>query len=100
MSTDYYDDSIEIADELCPKCGHYTYMKDCAYCDPGDFGDLVGFSHHDCGEDCCACIDPEPNVMCDVCEGKGRYQWCPECGWDLIRNCYINNGKPKNEVAD
>ncbi len=28
---------------------------------------------HDCGEDCCACADPEPNVFCDVCDGKGYW---------------------------
>lgn len=32
-----------------------------------------GYSHHDCGEDCCACLDPEPNVPCDVCGGKGGW---------------------------
>jgi hypothetical protein len=30
-----------------------------------------GFSHHDCGEDCCCCANPEPNVKCDICNGEG-----------------------------
>lgn len=28
---------------------------------------------HDCGEDCCACLYPEPNVRCDICDGKGYW---------------------------
>ncbi len=32
-----------------------------------------GFVGHDCGEDCCCCLDPEDNVPCDVCGGKGGY---------------------------
>lgn len=30
-----------------------------------------GFSYHDCGEDTCCCLYPEPNVLCDICWGKG-----------------------------
>ena len=33
-----------------------------------------GFSSHDCGEDTCCCIDPEDNVVCDVCGGKGGWK--------------------------
>ena len=32
-----------------------------------------GFSHHDCGEDCCCCLHPEDNVVCDICRGKGGH---------------------------
>lgn len=32
-----------------------------------------GYTHHDCGEDTCACLDPEDNVPCDVCGGKGGW---------------------------
>ena len=39
----------------------------CYNCEDGLTGD------HDCGEDCCACLDPEPNVLCDVCDGKGYW---------------------------
>jgi len=34
-----------------------------------------GFSYHECGDDTCACLNPEPNVTCDICNGKG--------GWDI-----------------
>lgn len=30
-----------------------------------------GYSCHDCGEDCCCCADPMPNVKCDICNGEG-----------------------------
>jgi len=31
------------------------------------------YSHHDCGEDTCCCLDPEDNVLCDICRGKGGW---------------------------
>jgi len=31
----------------------------------------TGYSHHDCGEDSCCCLNPEDNVICDWCEGEG-----------------------------
>lgn len=38
-----------------------------------------GVTHHDCGEDTCACLNPEPNVTCEVCNGKGGwYQPYPQ----------------------
>lgn len=33
-----------------------------------------GYEGHDCGEDCCGCADPEPNVPCHVCHGKGGWK--------------------------
>jgi hypothetical protein len=32
-----------------------------------------GLSYHDCGEDACCCLDKSPNVVCDVCGGKGGW---------------------------
>jgi hypothetical protein len=29
-----------------------------------------GYSYHDCGEDTCCCLYPEPNIVCDTCDGK------------------------------
>ena len=26
---------------------------------------------HDCGEDTCCCLDPEPDQFCDECYGDG-----------------------------
>lgn len=31
----------------------------------------TGLSYHDCGEDCCCCAEPENNMRCDICNGKG-----------------------------
>lgn len=28
---------------------------------------------HDCGEDCCCCLVPEINEVCNECKGKGGY---------------------------
>ncbi len=36
---------------------------------PGCGGE--GYSSHDCGEDTCCCLDPEDNVLCEQCAGKG-----------------------------
>lgn len=36
-----------------------------------------GYSDHDCGEDTCCCLDPEDNVRCDVCNGKGGWHRAP-----------------------
>lgn len=38
---------------------------ECEYCGG------TGFSHHDCGEDTCCCLDPEPNRRCEACGGTG-----------------------------
>jgi len=56
MSTDddYLDDQFDYID--CWNCGD------------------EGYSHHDCGEDCCCCLWPEDNVVCDICNGKGGWK--------------------------
>jgi hypothetical protein len=51
-----------------------------------DFGDYVecwqcggeGVSHHECGEDTCCCLNPEDNVICDICDGKGGWPRPPQ----------------------
>lgn len=56
---------------MCPKCGCCEMVwEECEYCDED------GFVDHDCGEDCCCCADPEPNVTCDVCRGVGGFWVC------------------------
>lgn len=42
-----------------------------------------GYSYHDCGEDSCCCLNPEPNVVCDTCNGKGGWH-IDECFGDSI----------------
>ncbi len=33
-----------------------------------------GVYGHDCGEDCCACLRPDDNAPCEICEGLGGWQ--------------------------
>lgn len=54
----------------CARCGSSCEWLPCPNCG-GE-----GFSHHDCGEDCCACLHPEDNVVCDWCQGRGGSQHC------------------------
>lgn len=67
--------AIDRAD-VCPLHGEKEWIE-CWNCDmeSGSWG----FSHHECGEDCCMCLDPEPNVRCDVCSGKGGWLRCYGC---------------------
>jgi hypothetical protein len=47
----------------CPHCGSDLSWVDCENCEDG-------YSDHDCGEDCCCCLDPQLNVVCDICREK------------------------------
>lgn len=64
------EDSVE--SEVCLVCGSDLEWVDCWQC----FGE-GGF--HDCGEDCCCCLEPELdlNETCDECHGEGGYLECP-----------------------
>jgi hypothetical protein len=33
------------------------------------------FTHHECGEDTCCCINPYDNVICTTCNGKGGWEY-------------------------
>ena len=58
----------------CKYCGSSVHWEDCDQCEDG-------YSYHDCGEDTCCCLDPEPNVECDVCYGEGGWYVClGNCG--------------------
>lgn len=35
-----------------------------------------GVDGHDRGEDTCCCLDPEDNVICNICEGDGGWKAC------------------------
>lgn len=61
--------SIPPQDAACSRCGGEKDWEDCWNCEDG-------FSGHDCGEDCCCCIDPEENVVCDICRGEGGFFVC------------------------
>jgi len=57
-------------DAYCRECGSSMTWEDCWNCG-GE-----GYSHHNCGEDCCCCLYPEDNVLCDICNGEGGYWIC------------------------
>jgi hypothetical protein len=54
----------------CARCGSSISWEECENCG-GE-----GVSGHDCGEDCCCCADPEENVQCDACRGRGGFNVC------------------------
>lgn len=58
--------------EICHGCGRDMVWRVCPNCEDG-------FNGHDCGEDCCCCVHPQPNVPCDTCEGKGGWWICTSC---------------------
>jgi hypothetical protein len=53
----------------CAKCGGDLVFVECENC-------IDGFTGHDCGEDCCCCEDPDDNVTCDICFGRGGWDAC------------------------
>ena len=55
---------------VCPTCGQEPSYELCWNCG-GE-----GYSGHECGEDTCACLEPEPNVICETCEGEGTLKSC------------------------
>lgn len=54
----------------CGRCGSSIMFEDCPNCG-GE-----GVTSHDFGEDCCCCLYPEDNVVCDICGGKGSFPIC------------------------
>lgn len=60
-------------DIICAKCGSDVEWEDCWDCG-GE-----GFTHHDCGEDTCCCLEPENNVGCDTCNGSNGWYRCHSC---------------------
>ena len=79
----------------CARCGGSVESVACYYCGG------AGFSHHDCGEDTCACLHPEDNVTCAECGGS-RYSahctntpdWCeahPLPGREHVTSTSLSN---------
>lgn len=62
----------------CNECGTLMEWKECWNCEDG-------YAYHDCGEDTCCCLDPEPNVVCDVCNGEDGWMMCPNCRDKFLR---------------
>lgn len=60
---------IDQDEVVCARCGSSCEWEDCTNCE-------YGYDGHDCGEDCCCCADPEPNVVCDICHGRSGWWKC------------------------
>jgi len=58
---------------ICKRCQCEAEWRDCPECDED------GFTHHECGEDTCACINKSNNVVCDNCDGATGFWICPKC---------------------
>jgi len=56
----------------CARCGSSVHFDHCDSCG-GEGIDPFG---HDCGEDTCCCLDPEPNLSCGSCGGVGGWRRC------------------------
>lgn len=70
----------DIIRSRCVNCGQDLVIEDCEMC--GGFG----VDGHECGEDSCACANPEDNVPCEECDGSGRIRYCKNlrcCGLGL-----------------
>jgi hypothetical protein len=63
-----FPDNVNYKDKRAPWNEIDTEEVECPVCEGfGTFG-------HDCGEDVCPCLEPEENVICDVCAGKGKVE--------------------------
>ena len=57
------------------KCEHNTKSWiECLKCDS------QGYTHHECGDDTCACKYPSNNIVCDICDEKTGWWKCEGCG--------------------
>lgn len=59
---------------ICPKCGNDDMeWESCWHC-------LGAGGFHECGEDCCVCVDKEEiTETCSECNGDGGYLICNDC---------------------
>lgn len=67
-SNEMYRSGLEI-DCQCARCGSSIDTEPCEYCEDG-------YDGHDCGEDCCCCLEPEDNMICQYCDGSGVWHCC------------------------
>jgi hypothetical protein len=61
-----------VAPNVCASHGKKGWME-CWNCG-GD-----GYGGHDCGDDTCCCLIPDPNIDCDICRGEGGWFRCYTC---------------------
>lgn len=67
----------EYSDESCPKCASQLAWQRCNHCDAGVWEDDDG-------------INGIEYIPCDNCNGRGRHEWCRECGWDEVEKRFLS----------
>lgn len=75
----------------CPECGSDMDWEDCPNCCDGYIG-------HDCGEDSCCCLDPEDNVICEICGGSVGWWICNCCRSDSERREAVDGRSQENHI--
>ena len=65
----------DYSSDECPKCYSTLAVRDCD-CDGGVWEDT----------DC----NGTEYFHCDDCRGLGYHEWCRECGWDNVFNCFLS----------
>ena len=89
--------ATEYDSQLPPSCPiHKSELEwiDCWDCG-GD-----GFTHHECGEDTCACLEPENNVICDTCGNECGWYKCHQCKKSYYRDELIEMQDKQEYVAN
>ena len=77
----------------CKRCHADAHWVECDQCEDG-------YTDHDCGEDTCCCLNPEPNVICDICDGESGWYICDGCGkWECTCEPYQPSVKEKLQKA-
>jgi hypothetical protein len=67
-----------VVDEtVCRTCHSQQMWEQCTNCEDG-------YSDHDCGEDTCCCLNPWPNMRCDICDGRQGWYRCYTCAPESI----------------
>jgi hypothetical protein len=69
--TNQIDEQPEDYNEYCKICSGLIEHIECWNCGGNGYSE----DFHDCGEDCCCCIDPEPGE-CPECHGRGYFKHC------------------------
>ena len=70
----------------CTGCGEEKAWVECNQCEDG-------MAYHDCGEDSCCCLNPEPNMPCDICQGECGWYACLKCADPVWVNELISDGR-------
>lgn len=68
------DKTCACYEPACLGCAAECISEEYEEWEPCDWCGGDGTSGHDCGEDTCCCLEPEENVTCHICDGKGGWK--------------------------